>query len=359
MTTPDAPSSPASFLTHSPAFTRIIGPSPTITILASSPSGTKLYHEACIYDAPSHSIFITSNQIPLSSLPTNLTSTLPSDSPLIAAGKTIRLTRLYDADDPSAIRNEDITPPSLPFANGGVNYKSGILICAQGNLTHTGAEGIVYIPSLTPPYTPTPLISTFHGRPFNSVNDVIVHPTDGSIWFTDPPYGFHQGIRPAPSLPAHLYRHDPTTGSTRALLTGLSRPNGLCFSPDCSILYVTDTGAITGEAGKGIDQTGPSHIWAYDIDPRGPFLGNQRLFAYAPGLLPDGIKCDTLGNVYSGCMDGVEVWDPSGELIGVIRVEGGVANFCFGKEGAMYMLNETRVWKAQMGKGVKGALLGI
>lgn len=65
------------------------------------------------------------------------------------------------------------------------------------------------------------------------------------------------------------------------------------------------------------------------------------------------------GNVYSGCMDGVEVWNPSGELIGIIKVEGGVANFCFGKEGAMYMLNETRVWKVKLGERVRGALLGI
>lgn len=75
--------------------------------------------------------------------------------------------------------------------------------------------------------------------------------------------------------------------------------------------------------------------------------------------IPDGIKCDLKGNVYSGCGDGVEVWSPGGELLGIIKVDGGAANFCFGKEGAMYILNETRLWKAQLAKEVKGALLGI
>jgi gluconolactonase len=148
------------------------------------------------------------------------------------------------------------------------------------------------------------------------------------------------------------------------MLDGLMRPNGLCFSPDCSILYVTDTGAIHGSAERGLDPTGPSHIYAFDVvaskhDAAQPFLQNKRLFAYAPGLLPDGIKCDMDGNVYSGCMDGVEVWNASGVLIGCIRVEGGVANFCFGRAGSLYMCNETRVWKAQLGESVRGALLGI
>ncbi len=142
------------------------------------------------------------------------------------------------------------------------------------------------------------------------------------------------------------------------------RPNGLCFSPDLETLYVTDTGCIHGSKEKGLDVTGPSHIYAFDIvpskhDASQPFLCNKRLFAYAPGLLPDGIKCDMRGNVYSGCGDGVEVWNPSGVLIGIIKVEGGVANFCFGKEGALYMCNETRVWKAQLSRNVRGALLGI
>lgn len=75
--------------------------------------------------------------------------------------------------------------------------------------------------------------------------------------------------------------------------------------------------------------------------------------------VPDGIKCDVHGNVYSGCGDGVNIWSPGGVLLAKILLEGGVANFCFGKEGEMFLLNETRLWKAQIAEGCKGALLGL
>lgn len=357
-------SSPVSFEIFHASFKHILGESPTIKLLAEDPHGTQMYHEACVYDQKTHSIFITSNQIPVSSVANS--SDLPSE--LVDAGKTVKICRIHDSQDEDfdikSIRIEDITPSDLPMANGGVNYKSGILICAQGNLQHSGQDGIVYISDLEPPYKCHSLVRTFHGRPFNSVNDVIVHPKDGSIWFTDPTYGHWQGIRPKPQLPCQVYRFEPESGAIRAVANGLMRPNGLCFSPDLETLYLTDTGCIHGSKEKGLDVTGPSHIYAFDIvpskfSPTQPFLCNKRLFAYAPGLLPDGIKCDVEGNVYSGCRDGVEVWNAAGVLIGTIKVNGGVANFCFGKEGAVYMCNETRVWKAQLGKHVKGALLGI
>jgi gluconolactonase len=356
--------SPVSFKTFHASFKDILGQSPTIQLLAEDPNGTRMYHEACIYDEKTHSVFITSNQIPASSVPNS--PDLPPE--LVAAGKTIKIWRIYDSQDENSdlksIRIEDVTPVDLPMANGGVNYKSGILICAQGNLSYTGQEGIVFIPSLQPPYKCHTLVKDFHGRPFNSVNDVIVHPKDGSIWFTDPSYGYWQGIRSKQELPCQVYRFEPSTGSIRVVAADFMRPNGLCFSPDLETLYVTDTGCIFGTQEKGLDVTGPSHIYAFDIVPskfdKGqPLLCNKRLFAYAHGFIPDGIKCDMEGNVYSGCRDGVEVWNSAGVLIGTVMVEGGVANFCFGLKGAMYMCNETRVWKAQLGKHVRGALLGI
>lgn len=90
-----------------------------------------------------------------------------------------------------------------------------------------------------------------------------------------------------------------------------------------------------------------------------PFLTNRRLFAFADAGIPDGIKCDMEGNVYSGCGDGVNVWSPGGVLMGRIAVEDGVANFCFGRGGELFLLNETRLWRAQLGSHVRGALLRI
>jgi len=73
--------------------------------------------------------------------------------------------------------------------------------------------------------------------------------------------------------------------------------------------------------------------------------------------IPDGIKCDLTGNVYSGCGDGLNVWNASGSLIGKILVPGGVANFCFGRGGEIFLLNEERFWVAKVDDLVKGALL--
>ena len=75
--------------------------------------------------------------------------------------------------------------------------------------------------------------------------------------------------------------------------------------------------------------------------------------------VPDGIKCDCDGNVYSGCGDGINVWAPDGILLGRILIAGGVANFCFGKGGEIFALNEHKLWRIRLRHDVKGALLGI
>lgn len=90
-----------------------------------------------------------------------------------------------------------------------------------------------------------------------------------------------------------------------------------------------------------------------------PFLTNRRLFALADTGIPDGIKCDTTGNVYSGCGDGINVWSEGGVLLGKIVIPGGVANFCFGCAGEIFALNENRLWRVQLNNNIKGALLGL
>ena len=75
--------------------------------------------------------------------------------------------------------------------------------------------------------------------------------------------------------------------------------------------------------------------------------------------VPDGIKCDLNGNVYSGCGDGLNVWNPGGTLIGKIMVPGGIANFCFGEAGELFLLNEHRVFRVRICTHVHGALLRI
>lgn len=87
------------------------------------------------------------------------------------------------------------------------------------------------------------------------------------------------------------------------------------------------------------------------------FLTNRRVFAMPDEGTPDGIKVDMDGNVYSGCKDGVNVWSAGGVLLGKILVKGGAANFSFGQNGTMFILNENKLWRAQVNRKVHGNLL--
>ncbi|OJJ51819.1 hypothetical protein ASPZODRAFT_127950 [Penicilliopsis zonata CBS 506.65] len=336
-----------------------------VTLLAQS--DTADFHEACIYHHPTRSVFVTSNQL----------QNAPGVATPATANKHVKLFRIYDDGRQEAqeqsVKVEEVTFDGCHSAmlNGGVNDgDEHILLCAQGSTDPSDLSGIIRLPIPTEasavPSKASVVVDSFYGVPFNSVNDVIVHPEDQSIWFTDPPYGFHQGIRSPPQLPPQVYRFNPHTHSIRALADGFSRPNGLCFSPDRKTLYVTDTGAISGASNTGPDFTRPSSIYAFDIvypEQKGeshpePFLVNRRLFAYAAGRFPDGIKCDTDGNVYSGCGDGIQIWNPYGVLLASIPVENGVANFCFGEGGVIYACNETRFYRISLGE-VRGDLLRI
>ncbi|KAG4442182.1 hypothetical protein IFR05_002340 [Cadophora sp. M221] len=329
---------------YSDGFAELIGPSPTHSLLLSS-SKNGFFHEACVFLPAYDELYTTSNLLQATS-----SSNFPTI--LISRVKLLRTDRLNGDNNVHTVEWAKMRPPpGIDMPNGGVNYKDGILFCAQGT-AQSGTGGIYYMPRGKPPQA---LVTNFHGRDFNSVNDVVVA-KDGAIWFTDPCYGHEQDFRQRPKLPCHVYRFDPETGDLRVMADGLGRPNGIAFSPDESTLYVTDTDHIHGDGSK--DPLRASTIYAFDVTPV-PFLTNKRLFAFAAVGFPDGIKCDVYGNVYSGCGDGVEVWDANGVLIGRILVPGGVANFSFGKDGEMFLCAEQNLWRLQLARQTKGALLGI
>lgn len=206
-------------------------------------------HEAGVFIPEENCLFVTSNQY---------------QHP--ATGKThIHVSRIQlpaDATRTDA-KYAEVNVKNVHMANGGVNYQDGILFCSQGTLDTPG--GIAYMRCSNPlsssstvtTYEAKLLVSDFHGRPFNSPNDVVVH-SDGSIWFTDPNYGFEQKIRPKPRLPNQVYRFDPATGGIRAVADGFGRPNGICFSPDEKVVYVTDTDWIHGDGST--DDARVSHM---------------------------------------------------------------------------------------------------
>lgn len=211
---------------HQPAARELFGDAPTLELVHER-ADYPFAHEAGVYVHADRALFITSNQF--------------VDAQ--TKQRRIQICRVALPDGDAPARCEEIAPENVPMANGGVNYKDGILFCAQGTLDAPG--GLAFMEA-RPPFASRLLLTSFYGREFNSLNDVVVH-SEGSIWFTDPVYGAEQGIRPKPRLPSQVYRYDPRNESTRAMADGFGRPNGICFSPDEKTVYITDTDWIHGD----------------------------------------------------------------------------------------------------------------
>ncbi|MFL5893711.1 MAG: SMP-30/gluconolactonase/LRE family protein [Thermoleophilaceae bacterium] len=175
------------------------------------------------------------------------------------------------------------------------------------------------------------VVDSWNGSPLNSPNDVVVK-SDGTIWFTDPSYGFIQGFRPEPRLGDNVYRYDPATGQLELVADSLDKPNGLAFAPAEDVLYVGDSGE-------------PHHVKAFDVRD-GRRLANERLFAVIEPGYPDGLKTDAAGRVFVSSLSGVQIFTPAGRKLGRIPVPGAV-NFAFG-DGALFITNDTAIWKADL-----------
>ena len=172
--------------------------------------------------------------------------------------------------------------------------------------------------------TVTAVAGRFQGMRFNSPNDVTVK-SDGSIWFTDPSYGIlsdYEGRRAPSEIGAcHVYRVAPD-GEVSVAADDYEKPNGLAFSPDENVLYVSDTGA-THLAG------GPKHIRRHGVNADGTLSGGETFAECTSGLF-DGFRLDRDGRIWTSAGDGVHCYAPDGRLLGKIRIPETVANVCFG-----------------------------
>lgn len=189
-------------------------------------------------------------------------------------------------------------------SNGNTLDREGRLLTAEhgGRVSRTEKDGTVVT-----------LVETFEGRKLSSPNDLVVT-RDGRVWFTDPEYGLAGRTKETPGN--YVYRFDPATRSLTPIVTDMPSPNGLCFSPDESVLYVANSGK-------------PPEIRAYTI--KGASLPAQgRIFASIDKGIPDGIRCDERGNVWSSAGDGAQVFAPSGARIGRILLPESAANLAFG-----------------------------
>ena len=237
-----------------------------------------------------------------------------------------------------------VVPADVVMPNGMAADREGMLIvCDQGGPSVPAQLRRVH------PHTgeTSTLIDNWHSLPLNSPNDVAVK-SDGTIWFTDPAYGYLQGFRPEPRVGDFVYRFDPATGSLAVVADAFNKPNGIAFAPDESVLYVTDSGANQEPGSYYVDL--PHHVLAFDV-VGGRHLANERLFAIVTPGFPDGIKVDTTGRVYVSSSVGVQVFSADGDALGQIDVPSAV-NFAFA-EDELLITADTAVWAAAL--DLKGA----
>ena len=194
-------------------------------------------------------------------------------------------------------------------ANGNTVDPTGrLLTCEHGSRTLTRREK---------DGTATILAATYKGKKLNSPNDVVVK-SDGTIWFTDPPYGISQEMRVQPAN--YVFRLETGADEPVAVVADISRPNGLCFSPDEKFLYIADSDPQA------------SCVYRFDVCDDNSLAGRVVFAAVSVGIA-DGMRVDSAGRLYCTAGDGVQVFSPAGKLLGKIKTPRPAANCAFGGPG--------------------------
>lgn len=214
------------------------------------------------------------------------------------------------------------------YCNGHTRDREGRLVSCEHltrRVTRTEHDGSL-----------TVIADSHDGKRLNSPNDVVVK-SDGSVWFTDPTYGIisdHEGrIAPQEQAGCNVFRVDPVTFETSIVVDDFVKPNGLAFSQDESVLYIADSG-------RSHDPEGPHHIRAFDCDGK-TLSGGNVLIDIEKGV-PDGMRIDVEGNIWTSSAIGVECFDPKGVALGSILVPEVAANLTFGgRSGRQMMITAT------------------
>ena len=209
----------------------------------------------------------------------------------------------------------------VEFTNGRtLDHDGSIVQCSHGRRrVERDVDGVI-----------TPIVDHFGEHRLNSPNDVVVA-ADGAVWFTDPDYGITLPEEGHPGEHEYgacwVFRFDPRTGELTPVVTDMVEPNGLAFSPDESLLYVSDT-------------SDARHIRVYDLVDGVPT--NGRVFAAIERGASDGFRVDEHGDIWTSSLDAVLVFAPDGTLLGEIPVPEKIANVCFGgPEGTELLIAAT------------------
>ncbi|WP_307857623.1 SMP-30/gluconolactonase/LRE family protein [Paenarthrobacter sp. DKR-5] len=222
-----------------------------------------------------------------------------------------RILEYRPADGSCRVHREDVE-----FTNGRTLDLDGtVLQCSHGRrAVEREVDGV-----------PETLVDRWNGVRFNSPNDIVVS-SDGAVWFTDPAYGI---VQPAEGHPGereyrdhYVFRFVPATGELHPVIMDMEDPNGLAFSPDESVLYVSDTSAALVPGGR-------HHIRAYDVVDGRRCKYGRTLAVIEPGV-PDGFRVDVEGRIWTSSEDAVQVLDAEGRVLQRIPVPERVGNLCFG-----------------------------
>jgi gluconolactonase len=293
----------SAFVSHDAAFRAVLGDAPRLVRVVTTDA-----HEGPVYVPGEDALYFTS--LPRPGTP---------GSPLVAV-KRLALDGHRFPLEPERV---SVVRADANVANGmALDGEGRLVVCEQGT---RGRPAAITVDG-------RPLVDSWNGLSLSSPNDVVVR-TDGSIWFTDPSYGHLQGFRPEPQVGDRVYRFDPASRALSVVAETFDKPNGLCFSPDERVLYVSDNGA-------------PHHLKAFDV-LNGASLANERIiFVSSPGH-PDGLKTDSAGRIYASFPGGVHVLAPSGDLIGEIGLPGAV-NFYFGgpDRNVLFITTDDAIWAA-------------
>lgn len=224
------------------------------------------------------------------------------------------------------------------YNNGNYLDRQGrIISCEHGRrcIARTETDGKV-----------TVLIDKYDGKRLNSPNDVVVK-SDGTIWFTDPPYGIigdEEGYKSESQIiGCHVYRFDPESGDLSIATLDVERPNGLAFSPDEKILYVADMSIVE------FPTKGRRQLNAYDVVDGSRLVNCRKLAEISPGI-PDGFRVDRSGRIFCSSEDGIQVLLPDGKIIGKIAVPERVSNCTFGgrQEDVLYITATTSLYRIRL-----------
>lgn len=224
------------------------------------------------------------------------------------------------------------------YSNGNTVDRQGRLVsCEHGarRVTRTELDGTI-----------TVIADNYEGKRLNSPNDVVVK-SDGSIWFTDPPYGilidYEGGRAPGEIGNNNVYRVDAKTGKISIVCDDFDKPNGLAFSLDEKYLYIADTG-------NSHNPDGPKHIRRLEVKDNGQSLGKSVVFADCTAGLFDGFRLDGDGRIWTSAGDGVHCYLPDGALIGKILIPELVANVVFGgaKLNRLFICGTTSLYSAYL-----------